>query len=803
MTKHTSLLASLAIAIATMIATSPATYAQSPLPIVHVTIGLEEESQNAYERDGVAIIAIEITAGANTLPSNVGIGFNLELRPFNAVDQYNKHEGEYYDYEAPHADGGKYYVTIEPGETRVEIPITVIDDELVEHIQRFTVHLSGDSATFLPGGAVHEDSSLTLSPAEGHVTILDNDSAKMLMRDRHTYVNENVGEIEIVQEVREKLIEYNFTVIHLTIGAISSGDPESGKHAQLGEDFHGYSEFVEFQKYDTQRSTFLRIIDDDMPEGYKPIDEADPIEVMQVHLLRNQFDLDDADITNSSAYIFIRDDDPAFYIPREALVTDTTTIPIRLSYPVPRAVSVDYEIVGSNYHKAGTARFAAEETEVLVTNQTGRENMERITLDNQSAGKIYNQIEDALGDRFEYDLQRENGELRLADGANADEGRLEVFHNAVWGTVCDDRLDNRRNIAPRKACQFMGYATGELIAQGSISPARASQKIWLDDVRCFAGSNHWTGAPAQKLHHCYHAGWGNNNCTHEEDVHLSCTSSSEQTEATPLTATLEDLPTNHDGSTAFTFRIAFSADVDITPEDMRDHALTVSGATVTNASRMDERSDRWELTVEPTGSGAVSILVPLNRACTETGALCTADGRMLSTAPAQSIPGPAQGPQAPGALTASFVAVPTQHDGDTEFWLELVFDTAVAQSSKPHIRALLATSGGPITKVRRKDRRLDHWRIKIRPTSHEAVTVTLSASPPCGATGLSIPSFNYQMTPKISLNVCCSISISENLSINGRTRSSGQLGIWSYNINPCRNNECVRYFTVFTFNHRS
>ena len=735
MNKRTSLLASLAIAIATMIATSHATYAQSPLPIVDITVGLEDENQSVYERDGVAVIAIEISAGADTLPSDVGVGFNLQLSSFNAYDQYNKQEGQYYDYEAPHADGGQYYVTIEPGETRVEIRITVIDDELVENFQRFRVRLTQDSQTFLPSGVVHEDSSLTLSPAEGQVAILDNDSAKLLMRDRHTYVNENVGEIEIVQEVREKLIEYNFTVIHLTISGTDPSDPESGKHARVSEDFHGYSEFIEFDSYDTQRSSFLTIIDDDMPEGYKPIDEADPIEVMRVHLLRNQFDLDDADITNSSAYIFIRDDDPAFYIPREALVTDTTTIPIRLSYPVPRAVSVDYEIVGSNYHKAGTARFAAEQTEVLITNQTDRENMERITLDNQSAGKIYNQIEDALGDRFEYDLQRENGELRLADGANGDEGRLEVFHNAVWGTVCDDRLDNRRNIAPQKACQFMGYATGELIAQGSISPARASQKIWLDDVRCFAGSNHWTGAPAQMLHHCYNAGWGLHNCSHEEDVHLSCTTTSGQTEATPLTATLEDVPTNHDGSSAFTFRIAFSADVDITPENMRDHALTVSGATVTDATRVDDRSDRWELTVEPDGSGAVSILVPLNRACTETGALCTADGRMLTIAPAQSIPGPAQGPQAPVALTASFVALPTEHDGDTEFWLELVFDTAVAQSSKPHIRALLATSGGSITKMRRKDRRLDHWRIKIRPTSHEALTVTLSASPPCGATG--------------------------------------------------------------------
>ena len=46
------------------------------------------------------------------------------------------------------------------------------------------------------------------------------------------------------------------------------------------------------------------------------------------------------------------------------------------------------------------------------------------------------------------------------------------------------------------------------------------------------------------------------------------------------------------------------------------------------------------------------------------------------------------------------------------------------------------------------------------------------------------PHYNYQMTPKISLNTRCSISISENLSINGQTRSSDQLGIWSYNINP-------------------
>ena len=213
---------------------------------------------------------------------------------------------------------------------------------------------------------------------------------------------------------------------------------------------------------------------------------------------------------------------------------------------------------------------------------------------------------------------------------------------------------------------------------------------------------------------------------------------SEATEAEPLTATLEDFPVNHDGSSAFTFRIAFSAEVVISRQDMKEHALVVSGGTVTRARRVDRRKDLWALTVEPAGTGAVSVLVPLERACTETGALCTADGQALSTGLGHSVPGPApspQGQQAPAPLAAAFVSVPAEHDGETEFWLELGFDAAVEEGSKRHIRALLGVSGGSVTRVRRKDRRLDHWRVRVEPSSHEAVTVTLSPSPACGAAG--------------------------------------------------------------------
>ena len=116
---------------------------------------------------------------------------------------------------------------------------------------------------------------------------------------------------------------------------------------------------------------------------------------------------------------------------------------------------------------------------------------------------------------------------------------------------------------------------------------------------------------------------------------------SNATEADTLTAALEDIPANHDGSSAFTFRIAFSEEVNISPQSMRDHALVVTGGTVTDARRVDGRKDLWELTVEPAGTGPVSILVPQDRACTETGALCTADGRMLSMGLGQLVPGPA------------------------------------------------------------------------------------------------------------------------------------------------------------------
>ena len=141
---------------------------------------------------------------------------------------------------------------------------------------------------------------------------------------------------------------------------------------------------------------------------------------------------------------------------------------------------------------------------------------------------------------------------------------------------------------------------------------------------------------------------------------------SNATEADTLTAALEDIPANHDGSNEFTFRIAFSEEVNISRRSMRDHALVVTGGTVTDARGVDGRKDLWELTVEPAGTGPVSILVPQDRACTETGALCTADGRMLSSGLGQLVPGPAPARAVPNnPATGQPVITGTPQVGET------------------------------------------------------------------------------------------------------------------------------------------
>ena len=44
--------------------------------------------------------------------------------------------------------------------------------------------------------------------------------------------------------------------------------------------------------------------------------------------------------------------------------------------------------------------------------------------------------------------------FRLVDGSRPNNGRVEVFFNGMWGTICDDSFDQ---YAATVACKYFGF----------------------------------------------------------------------------------------------------------------------------------------------------------------------------------------------------------------------------------------------------------------------------------------------------------------------------------------------------------
>ena len=101
--------------------------------------------------------------------------------------------------------------------------------------------------------------------------------------------------------------------------------------------------------------------------------------------------------------------------------------------------------------------------------------------------------------------------VRLVGGSSYNEGRVEVYYNGEWGTVCDDGWDDTD---AGVVCRQLGFGSSGT-AIGSAGFGQGSGPIWLNYATC-AGSE-------STIASCGHLGVGvTTGCSHNEDAGVRC-----------------------------------------------------------------------------------------------------------------------------------------------------------------------------------------------------------------------------------------------------------------------------------------
>ncbi|XP_046513022.1 neurotrypsin isoform X2 [Equus quagga] len=100
--------------------------------------------------------------------------------------------------------------------------------------------------------------------------------------------------------------------------------------------------------------------------------------------------------------------------------------------------------------------------------------------------------------------------IRLMDGENKKEGRVEVFINGQWGTICDDGWTDKDAAV---ICRQLGYK-GPAKARTMAYFGEGKGPIHVDNVKCTGNE--------RSLADCIKQDIGRHNCRHSEDAGVIC-----------------------------------------------------------------------------------------------------------------------------------------------------------------------------------------------------------------------------------------------------------------------------------------
>ncbi|XP_046570927.1 scavenger receptor cysteine-rich type 1 protein M130-like isoform X2 [Haliotis rubra] len=101
--------------------------------------------------------------------------------------------------------------------------------------------------------------------------------------------------------------------------------------------------------------------------------------------------------------------------------------------------------------------------------------------------------------------------IRLVSPLDNGVGRLEVYYNGTWGTVCDDGFDTDE---AKVACRQLGLYKSGVTPRAIQEFGFGGGRIWLDDLSC--------SGTESSLASCSHGKWGVHDCQHIEDVGIIC-----------------------------------------------------------------------------------------------------------------------------------------------------------------------------------------------------------------------------------------------------------------------------------------